>query len=394
MKTKINSKKTKSILGLALITTLSMHSIAQEFKPSGKMFGQFFGDLYNKAASDTTAGAYNKYGAGNSEFTNVKKNYTAFTLRRIYLGYQYNISPKFTAKILLESNDAVLTSSNDKTVFVKLAEVEWKNLIPRASIFIGQTFTPAFPLSTEKTWNYRAVEKTISDGQKLTNAVDLGIRVTGTIDTSGVFGYSFMWGNGRAAKPEDNGIQKIYGSINAQLLKKKLFLEVYGDYEDITAKYRKGYSSKMTLKGFVAYKSEKLTVGVEVPYQIQKESKINTDPITGKKDTLGIAAMGISFFAYGTIIKEKLNIFARFDTYQADSQFKKGDNSRPYDENFMTFGFDWTPYKNMHLIPNVYITTYKDKREKPANYDKATMAGSYYERTADVIPRLTYYFVF
>ncbi len=394
MKTKINTKKIKLILSITIMMSITLSSLAQEFKPSGKVYGQFFGDLYYKASSDTTAGAFNKYGSGNSEFANVKKNTTAFSFRRIYLGYQYNISPKFTTRILLESSDAIITSSGEKTAFVKLADLEWKNLIPRASIFFGQTFTPAFPLSSEKTWNYRAVEKTISDGQKLTNAVDLGIKVSGTIDTAGIFGYSFMVGNGRGAKPEDNGLQKFYGSLSAQLLKKKLLIEIYGDYEDVSAKYRKGYSSKMTMKGFIAYRSERLTAGIEVPYQIQKASKINTDAVTGNRDTLDVAAFGFSFFAYGSLIKEKLNMFFRFDTYQADSDYKKGDNSRSYDENFMTLGFDYTPFKNMHIIPNIYVTTYTDKREKPANYDKATMAGSYYERSADVIPRLTYFFVF
>lgn len=394
MKTKINSKNIKLILALTLMTALVMPSNAQEFKPSGKMFGQFFGDLYYKAVSDTTAGAFNKYGSGNSEFSNVKTKNAAFTARRLYLGYQYNISPDFTSKIILESNDAILTNAGDKTVFVKLAEVEWKNIIPRASIFIGQIFTPAFPMTTEKIWNYRAVEKTISDMQKLTNAVDLGIRVTGTIDTAGLFGYSLMVGNGRGAKPEDNGTQKYYGCLNAQLLKKKLYLEIYGDYEDVAAKFRKGYSGKITTKGFVAYKSAKLTVGIEVPYQIQGDCKINTDPLNGKKDTLALASMGFSFFAYGTIVKEKLNVFGRFDTYQTDSQYKKGDNSRSYDDTFMTVGFDWTPRKNMHFIPNIYISVYKDKREKPANYNIASMAGLYYERSADVIPRLTYSFIF
>ena len=105
MKTKAISNALKLILGLALTTLVGLPTNAQEFKPSGKIYGHVFGDVYYKAASDTTAGAFKKYGSGNGAFSNVKKQSTAFTFRRIYLGYQYNVAPNFTTKVLLESSD-------------------------------------------------------------------------------------------------------------------------------------------------------------------------------------------------------------------------------------------------------------------------------------------------
>ena len=66
------------------------------FKPGGKLWGLVFGDLYYKAHADTlNRGAVNQY-------TGIPKNKNAFQIRRVYLGYTYEISRTFTADFLLE----------------------------------------------------------------------------------------------------------------------------------------------------------------------------------------------------------------------------------------------------------------------------------------------------
>src|SRR6266536_5933393 len=71
------------------------------FKPSGKLWGYSFGDYYYKAHSD----ALNRGGA--NQYSNIEKGRNAFQFRRVYLGYNYDITPKFSAELLLAAEDNV-----------------------------------------------------------------------------------------------------------------------------------------------------------------------------------------------------------------------------------------------------------------------------------------------
>src|ERR1700739_4573385 len=53
---------------------------------SGRLWGYEFGDAYWKSHSDSLARG------GSNQYTGIPKNRTAFQSRRIYLGYDYNIS--------------------------------------------------------------------------------------------------------------------------------------------------------------------------------------------------------------------------------------------------------------------------------------------------------------
>ena len=65
-----------------------------EFKPSGKLWGYVFADYYYKVHADSL-------NRGTGEYSGVKENANAFDFRRVYLGYDYNISEKFSAELLL-----------------------------------------------------------------------------------------------------------------------------------------------------------------------------------------------------------------------------------------------------------------------------------------------------
>src|ERR1700677_3608372 len=66
---------------------------------SGRIWGYVFGDFYYKAHSDSL----NR--GGNNQYTGIPKNRNAFQFRRIYLGYDYNITSKFSAELLLAAED-------------------------------------------------------------------------------------------------------------------------------------------------------------------------------------------------------------------------------------------------------------------------------------------------
>src|SRR6476620_12384033 len=135
------------------------------FKPSGKLWGYSFGDYYYKAHSD----ALNRGGA--NQYTGVDQGRNAFQLRRAYLGYNYDIHPKFAAELLLAAEDNLgtsagvlsgdLTTSNKLTFYIKYANLRWKNIWKGTDLVVGQAATPAFSLVEEPIWGYRSIERTI-----------------------------------------------------------------------------------------------------------------------------------------------------------------------------------------------------------------------------------------
>ncbi len=354
----------------------------EEFEPSGKVWGYAFGDLFYKAASDTMVRW------GDAEYAKNKKDDFRFNFRRIYLGLDYNIAPKLSAKLLLENNDAPVTGDGRRTVYIKQIFLEWKDVIPRGNILLGLHPTPSWSPVTEKIWGYRQAEKTIMDFRKLSTAVDMGISLTGTIDSAGVFGYWFMLANGTSTKPEDNSSKKALGAFTVKLLNKKLVIDLYGDYENMSR--MGGLKSNMTFKGFVSYESSLITAGIEVPYRINKSAKRNT--AVTPSDTTDVTPFGFTVFARGTIVKDKLYAFARYDNYNNDQSYKKGDvvsSANPmnaYSEQFIIAGLDIAPHKNFRIIPNIWVNTYKDQRE--------SFESGYYKRDPDVVARLTFYFIF
>src|SRR5581483_8985423 len=102
------------------------------FKPSGKLWGYTFADYYYKAHADSL----NRGGA--NQYSNIEKDRNAFQIRRIYLGYNYDITPQFSAEFLLAAEDNAVTrtqqptgdllTDNKLTVYIKFANLRWKNI--------------------------------------------------------------------------------------------------------------------------------------------------------------------------------------------------------------------------------------------------------------------------
>ena len=66
---------------------------------TGRLWGYAFGDFdYKTHADSLTRGNANQY-------TGIPADKTQFAFRRIYLGYDYNITKKFTAELLLAAED-------------------------------------------------------------------------------------------------------------------------------------------------------------------------------------------------------------------------------------------------------------------------------------------------
>lgn len=423
------------------------------FKPNGKFSVQLFAD-YDYFLGADTAGAASKIPTGKTFYVPIdpanangqgninQQYYQMFDLRRLYLGYDYNFSPNVAAQVLFShengyqvNNASVLTSASlttttdtvtkdlkavtiatktttlptsssgdivldgNRGVYLKAANVQFKNWWMNSNVIFGQQGTAAFGVS-ENLFGYRSIEKSVADMRGLAQSNDLGIQAKGTFDQPGLYNYSFMISNGNGAKEESDKYKKFALELNGWFMDKSIVVELYGDYMDKAAGKTvitstsaavdtvKGLDqSNMTLKFVAGYTSDPITAGVEYAMQTQK----NQSTVVAGTDA---TPSGLSIFARGTILKKQLMWFARYDMFDPDTKASGAnvDNvqAASWKENFITAGLDWQPDQtaNAHIIPNVWINTYKDKS---AGSTKFPMIS---DREGITVGRLTFAYKF
>lgn len=428
-----NSSKAQVKLGL---DTLGTPILWANSPNSGRLWGYMFGDYYYKSHGDSLA-----RGGGN-QYSGIPKNRNAFQFRRIYLGYDYNISRKFAAELLLAAEDnfpgfnppSSATASGDQllnnklTFYIKLANIRWRNIWKGTDFIFGQVATPAFPLLSEKIWNYRSIERTISDIRR-TPSYDFGGSLQGVFDPKTKnYGFDLLVGNGTSAKPPSTSFKWFYGDVYAYLFNKKVVVDFYADYLRTNWSYNSNLDrSRQMLKGYIAYNSSATANGGMNPgkgFTIGAEFFINTlkndlaaTKIAGGIDTLNDAAEGISIYVHGDIVKSKLRFFARYDRYNPMTKINNSiynkyagntgnynDNSydvtynangtptaatatgdQTYEQSFITAGLDWTPANNVHIMPNIWYEHYHSQLAS------ATGAAA---DDHDMLWRITFYYTF
>jgi len=356
------------------------------WKPVRRIWGLTFGDFYYAAhASTTTQGAETNY-YGVPTYRN------AFQFRRVYLGYDYDISPKFSAELLLSSepiasNVASGTTSitngdnladNKMAFFIKLINIKWKNVWKGTDFVIGDMVTPLTTLLGDQIWGYRSIERTVADFHK-SNTYDVGAALRGVFDPATQnFGYNIMVGNNTqsallSAANANTGFYKIfYGDLFAKFLDKHLIFDLYADYaRTAPATAALGGQSHSIVKGLAGYTTPAITFGVEAYTQQIVNGVTN---VTAGKVGQNARVEAISFYTRGAIYKDQLGFFARYDSYNPDDNFNAADvytsntNFSGYSpftkEHFVTAGLDYNPAKNVHFMPNVWFIHFSDLRDQ------------------------------
>ncbi|MGZ3750868.1 MAG: hypothetical protein ACXVB0_16825 [Mucilaginibacter sp.] len=387
------------------------------WKPVRRLWGYAFGDFYYNAHADAT----NR--GPETMYNGVPTYRNAFQFRRLYLGYDYDITKNFTAEVLLASEPNSNTGVNGTTsiqngdnlvdgkmgFFIKNFNLRYRNIWNGTDFVIGEMSTPGFALNepgtnaptslSEKTWGYRSIEKTITDFHK-TNSYDVGAALQGTFDPSTKnFGYVFMVGNNSTssllgATNPNTGFYKIfYEDVWGKFFDQHLLIDIYADQvRTAPATAAIGGQSHGIWKAFVAYTSKKVSVGVEAYTQKITNGVQNTVAKAPEDATVH----GLSLWVKGAIVKDKIGFFARYDGYNPDTQFNTADsytantNFGSYNptvkETFYTAGLDFTPTKNVHFMPNLWVVNYKDQR------DPATTG--YVANDHTMVYRLTFFYTF
>ena len=413
-------------------TTKATGPVDTAWHPQRRLWGYAFGDYYYLAHADNDfvsatglpeggAGALSKRG-GETNYSGVPTYRNAFQFRRIYLGYDYEINQKFKIELLLASEPtASVGTVGTSTVqngdnladgkmsfYIKNMNLRTRDLWKGTDFVIGEMSTPGFALNepgtnapnslSETTWNYRCIERTITDFHK-NNSFDVGAALQGTFDpTTKNFGYVLMAGNNTqasllSAANANTGFYKMfYGDLWGKFLNNHIYADLYADYARTAPATAliPGQDHNM-FKLFVAYLSKPITVGVEAFTQNIASGVENTTTKLPENATVH----DISFWARGPIVKN-LNFFARFDTYNPDTDFNASDsysantNYNSYNptvkERFWTAGLDLNPIKKVDFEPNFWLVDYTDQR-LPAT-------AGYVLSDHTLVYRLTFYYTF
>jgi len=367
--------RTLPFIFLCLLPFLSYSQDSSKFLTKGHLYGEVFADYFYKAHADSFKRGFNQYAT-------YPKNSNAFQIRRVYLGYKYRFSPRFSANILFEST----YKTGDLTLYIKYANVQWSNIFKGTDLVIGRMKTPTFSTVTDKVWGYRSVEKTIADMHGSPSS-DLGVALWGQFEEEGCWGYSLMIGNGSGVGIIDDRFKKFYGEVYARLLDKRLIFDLYADYERLN--WDPGYHQSVAMfKAFAAYETPGFTIGVEA-YRQHLQNGIYRRQGANVEDTLDVDNYGISAFVRGKFPIEHLGYFARVDhliPVAADRYPSKDLSSLvaeydpAYQSRFITAGLDYEPVHNVHLMPNVWYCKYADRvGNRRDDYDLVYRLTFFYE---------------
>jgi hypothetical protein len=334
-----------------------------------RIWGYTFGDFFWKADGDTA-----RWGRG--EYMGTEKGMMGGSLRRLYLGYDNQISSRFSTRVLLEANPGTTMPNGSYGVIIKLGYLQWKApdfLFNNQQFSVGLIPTPIFAFP-ERTWGYRSVEKEALDSRGIGRSVDQGISYNATFDKDSNYGFTLMVANGSGTRPANDKYFEYTGSLYLRLLEKRLTLETMGNY-----KYQGNGRHSSIYRGFIGYEITRFRFGFEA-------SKIH--------DNLSTSAGMISqnpflysiFYAFKMkVMKQDFEFFARYDKFNpdldfSDSKIYPNDRRFVYDQSLLIFGVNYNPIPTVSIIPNIYINLYDDKRAQEVN------------RKNDVVLRITLYY--
>lgn len=144
------------VLLFSLFFSYSLVAQDETFVPSGKPFATIYANFHRGITGSAT-------------------NEAGFELVRGYLGYEYNFSPEFYAKINIDvgsSDDLSPESKIRRYAFFKNAYLQYTH--NRFEIEFGMISLKQFKLQ-EDVWERRYLMKTIADEHRLGYSADLGV---------------------------------------------------------------------------------------------------------------------------------------------------------------------------------------------------------------------------
>lgn len=316
----------KKKLVLATLLACSLILITAGANAQGNA-GTFFGKMYFDYNHDFSSGRDSLSGRRNG-----------FEFTRIYFGYDRDLNENFSIRFLLDVDNT--KDANNKTAWRPLMKNAYLSgkcvLAGGARWYVGMVPT-ALTNVPEANWGYRSIYKMPMDQMGWGSTADLGLYWKGLfVDMLQV---EFNLINGGGYKAIETDMFKLFDlRPTLYLLDKSVIISAYGSYRALNDS-----SNVLVGSGFGGYEMKLFRVGVEYSLQdVTKASPIGKDV---KSTTLA---------GWGSVnVMEKLSLLARYDWYDPNTDVKNDESA------LLIGGVDFHPAKNVRIIPNVQIMTFK-----------------------------------
>lgn len=277
----------------------------EDFKPYGRPVFLLFSDVRNSFSDD-----------GNS---------TYFEITRLYLGYEYFFSNRFSVKANIDIGDPG-AGNFQMTAFVKNAYMQYKSTGFTAKF--GMISTDQFNL-IDRQWGYRYIMKTLQDEYGFGPSADIGAAVEYSPSEMISFDASVLNGEGFRRIQADSTLKYTAGITFRPV--EGMVLRAYTDI------MKKDYAQN-TVSFFAGYNPGILNLGVE--YSMQMNNRMTDD-----HDYSGLMVFASTRFA------DKFSVFARYDKLWS----VETDGINPWNYNrdgqlFLT-GFDYSPVQGVRFGP-------------------------------------------
>ncbi len=298
---------TVSVLLLFSMTSNKAKAQDEAFKPGGKPAVTLFTNYgFIKTGGSTIA---------------------AFNLERAYLGFTYDFSEDFSAKVVFDVGDPGV-GKLDYTAYAKNAYLQYSP--GKLTLAFGMVGTTYFK-NQEKLFAYRYIAKSFQDEYKISPSADLGF--TASYKFSDIISADFMAVNGEGYKNvQADSTFRYAAGVNIAPVK-GLFLR--GSFDIMP-----GTDAQKTASFFGSYNFGPATIGFEYT------SRMNQGMDNGRN--IG----GYSVTASASAFKN-ITLFGRYD--MLGSNVMTGDTD-PWnlnsDGSFLLLGFDYTPLKGVRIAPN------------------------------------------
>jgi hypothetical protein len=298
-----------------------------------------------------------------------------FWIRRAYLTYDHNLSPKITTRLRLEMNSNGKLAGGNLTPYVKDAYLRW-TYFGRQQVYLGIWGTATFNF-IENVWGLRHIEKTPVDLYRLDGSRDFGLSFEGPVLVPGLV-YTAQYGN-NSGNGSETDKYKAYRFAARYDINPGIVLEgFYGAYE------KARQQDETILQGFGGYRSKVFRAGLQYT---RKEA--NSGTAAPDKETDLVSAFGVF-----DIVPRKATVFGRWDRVDGNNVLASetgvagvdGIDYLPidprFDFNFVLAGLEYYIHPSFRVSPNFEWVNYGDG---PSN------AAGPIEIDDDMVLRLTFY---
>ncbi|MDZ7756807.1 hypothetical protein [Rhodohalobacter sp.] len=344
---------------------------SSEDDPKLEVWGYVFGDMFWKADGDEDLW-------GRGEFMSTEKNAIGGNLRRIYVGFDHDISSNLTTRVLFETNSGTIDPSGKFSPIVKLGYIRWDvpvDFLHNNVVSVGLIPTPIFSFP-EKSFGYRSVEKEALDARGIGRSADQGISYSATFDEDSNFGFTALLGNGTGNRPTETKRLEYTGSVFAKFLDSRLTVETMYNYKSLG-----NDRENSILRGFVGFETDQFRFGGEVARILN-----SVGTAQGFNDVEPI--LYSVFYAFKIpSFSDDVEFFGRYDRYNPDTDYETG-KVYPNDPQFFSnqslaiLGLKYQPIDRVNIMPNLYFNIYDEKRDEIE------------DRKTDIVLRTTIYYSF